>query len=101
MEEINSNEFKDKVLGVRGLVLVDFYADWCGPCQMMKPVLEEFARNNESVKVVGINIDDNVELASSYDVASIPCIILFGGGKEIKRVVGVQSIKKLEKMIGD
>ena len=101
MEEINSSEFKEKVLGAGGLVLVDFYADWCGPCQMMKPILEEFARNNESVKVVGINIDNNAELASNYDISSIPCIILFSGEREIKRVVGIQSVKKLEKMIGD
>lgn len=100
MREIDAKEFDKEVLQTKGLVLVDFNADWCGPCQMMKPVLEEFADDNPAVKVVGINVDDNEELTRDYAVSGIPCMILFSDGKETKRVVGVQSVKKLEKMVG-
>lgn len=100
MREIGAKEFGKEVLETRGLVLVDFYADWCGPCQMMKPVLEEFADGNPAVKVLEVNIDDNEELAREYAVSGIPCMVLFSDGKETKRVVGVQSVKKIERMIG-
>lgn len=82
------------------LVLADFYADWCGPCQMMKPVVEEFAKAHPEVKVVPVNIDDEEELAEKYEVSTIPCLVLFRNGKEVAREVGVMSPKKLEKMLG-
>ncbi|MEE0888222.1 MAG: thioredoxin [Candidatus Saccharimonadaceae bacterium] len=100
MKEIGAKEFEAEVLQENGLVLVDFNADWCGPCQMMKSVLEEFAEKNNTVKVVGVNIDDNEDLAREYNVSGIPCMVLFSDGKETKRVVGVQSVKKIERMIG-
>lgn len=80
--------------------LLDFYADWCGPCQMLKPVLENFERAHPEVKIRKINIDDEEELAEKYGVSGIPCLVLIKDGKEIKREVGVLSPKKLEKMIG-
>ena len=83
----------------KGNVLVDFYADWCGPCQMMKKVVEEFADLHKDVKVVPINIDDEEELAEAYGVSTIPCFVLFRDGKEITREEGVMPLKKLEKML--
>ncbi len=80
--------------------LLDFYADWCGPCQMLKPVLENFEKAHPEVKIRKINIDDEEELAEKYGVSGIPCLVLIKDGKEIKREVGVLSPKKLEKMIG-
>ena len=80
--------------------LLDFYADWCGPCQMLKPVLENFEKAHPEVKIRKINIDDEEELAEKYEVSGIPCLVLIKDGKEIKREVGVLSPKKLEKMIG-
>lgn len=80
--------------------LLDFYADWCGPCQMLKPVLEDFEKAHPEVKIRKINIDDEEELAEKYEVSGIPCLVLIKDGKEIKREVGVLSPKKLEKMIG-
>lgn len=100
MKEINTENFETEVLKVGGMVLVDFNADWCGPCQMMKPILEEFAEKNAEVRLVGINVDDNSDLAEKYGVSGIPCLALFKNGEEVNRVVGVQSVKKLEKMIG-
>ena len=80
--------------------LLDFYADWCGPCQMLKPVLENFEKAHPEVKIRKINIDDEEELAEKYEVSGIPCLVLIKDGKEIKREVGVLSPRKLEKMIG-
>ncbi len=80
--------------------LIDFYADWCGPCQMMKPVLEDFEAKHPEVKVTKVNVDDEEELAERYNVSGIPCLVLLNDGKEVARNVGAISVKKLEKMIG-
>lgn len=81
------------------VVLKDFYADWCGPCQMMKPVLEDFEKAHPEIKIERINIDDEEELAEKYEVSTIPCFVLERDNKETTRLVGVQSPKKLEKML--
>ncbi len=79
--------------------LIDFYADWCGPCQMMKPVVEEFAASHPGIKVRSVNIDEEDELAEQYEVSTIPCFVVLKDGKEIRREVGVLSLKKLEKLM--
>lgn len=78
--------------------ILDFYADWCGPCQMMKPVVEEFKEEHPEVKVRAINIDEEEELAAEYRVSSIPCLVVLKDGKEVNRSVGVMPLKKLEKL---
>lgn len=80
--------------------ILDFYADWCGPCQMMKPVMEEFASAHPEIKVTPINIDEEDEKAENYEVSSIPCVVVLKDGKEINRHIGVASVKKLEKLLG-
>ena len=82
-----------------GLVLKKFYADWCGPCQMMKPVVEEFKEEHPEVEVIEINIDDEEELADKYEVSTIPCLVLERDGEEVAREIGVVPPKKLEKML--
>ena len=79
--------------------ILDFYADWCGPCQMMKPTMEEFEKAHSEIKVTAVNIDEEEELAEKYGVSSIPCIVVLKDGEEVKREVGVVSLKKLEKMV--
>lgn len=79
--------------------ILDFYADWCGPCQMMKPTVEEFKELHPEIKVTAVNIDDEEELAEKYNVATIPCLVVLKDGEEIKRAEGVQSLKKLEKLV--
>lgn len=79
-----------------GLVLVDFYADWCRPCKMMKPVLEEVAGEYKSqIKIASINTDFNKTLSSQYNISGIPCMILFKDGKEVKRIIGYQDKTQL------
>lgn len=82
-----------------GKVLVKFYADWCGPCQMMKPVVEEFAEKHPDVKVLEVNIDDEDELAEKYEVSTIPCFVAMKDGEETARAEGAMPMKKLEKLI--
>ena len=79
--------------------ILDFYADWCGPCQMMKPTMAEFEKAHPEIKVTPVNIDEAEELAEQYGVSSIPCIVVLKDGAEVKREVGVVSLKKLEKMV--
>ncbi|MBQ6414273.1 thioredoxin [Candidatus Saccharibacteria bacterium] len=79
--------------------ILDFYADWCGPCQMMKPTMEEFEKAHPEIQVTAVNIDEQEELAEKYEVSSIPCIVVLKDGEEVRRAVGVQSLKKLEKLV--
>ena len=82
--------FEEEVLKAEGKVLVDFYADWCGPCRMMSPVIDDIAKELEgTVKVGKVNVDNNQELAIKYDVMSIPTIMVFEKGNPIKTFVCV------------
>ena len=84
-----------------GVVVVDFFANWCGPCKMLGPVLEEYAENHDNVKIVSINVDDNNDLARKYNVFSIPCLVVIKDGVEINRSVGLISKTDIDKLIGD
>ena len=99
--EINKDNFEKEIIKSNKKVLVDFNADWCGPCKMMKPILEEMIKDNDNIKIASVNIDDEDELAEKYNVFSIPCLVLFETGKEIKRNVGLISKDELEKFIGE
>ncbi len=82
----------------QGITLVDFNADWCGPCQMMKPVIEELAETRDET-FVSVNIDDEEELADQFSVEGIPCLVVLKDGKEVARSVGVVPAKKVEKLL--
>ncbi len=99
--EVNKENFEDEVLNSDIKVLADFNANWCGPCQMLKPIIEEVALENDNVKIVSINIDDEDLLAEKYNVSSIPCLVLFEQGKETKRSVGLISKDDINTLIGD
>ena len=88
--KLENANFEDEVLNDQGKVLVDFYADWCGPCKMMSPVIDGIAEKlNGSVKVGKINVDENQELAIKYQVMSIPTIMIFNNGIPVKTFIGV------------
>lgn len=85
---VSSTNFESEVLNCPQTVLVDFYADWCGPCKMLTPVIDEIAAEHPEVKVVKLNVDNAPEIASSYGVMSIPTLIVFKGGQAAARSVG-------------
>lgn len=93
MNNYNGENFNEII---KEKVLVDFYADWCGPCKMLAPVLESVAND---IKVFKVNVDKYNDLARQYGVMSIPCLILFDGGKEIKRNIGFIPEAKLKDFI--
>ncbi len=102
MKVINGNKenFNKEVLESLNPVLVDFNATWCGPCRMLGPILDEIA-NEDIIKVVSIDVDENEELSASYGISSIPCLILFKDGKEFKRVVGFRNKEEIIEFIGE
>jgi thioredoxin len=95
--EVNDNNFQAEVLEADLPVLVDFWAPWCGPCRMVAPVVEEIANERSgNLKVVKLNIDENQNTAVSFDVMSIPTLILFNHGQVAKKVVGAYPKRRLE-----
>ncbi|MBT3704370.1 thioredoxin [Candidatus Peregrinibacteria bacterium] len=88
----NDDNFDEEVLRADKPVLVDFFAEWCGPCKMMAPVIDELAKEMEGKVVVGkLNVDESPNTAGKYGVQSIPTTILFKKGEEVDRMVGFQS----------
>ena len=85
---LNKEEFIKEVIDSKETVLVDFYADWCGPCRMLGPILDEISKDK---KVFKVNVDNEMELAQQYGIMSIPCMILFKDGNEDKRLIGLHS----------
>ncbi len=88
---ITNNNFEEEVLKAEGPVIIDFYADWCGPCKMMSPIIDSIAEEINNAKVGKINVDEAQDLAAMYNVMSIPTIIIFKDGKPYKKFVGVTS----------
>ena len=95
---IINNNFKEEVLDYKGTVLVDFYADWCGPCKMLSPVLEEIS-NETDIKICKVTVDENQALAIEYKVMSIPTLIVFKEGKKELVSVGLKSKEEILEMI--
>ena len=86
---VTSENFESEVLQSDKTVLIDFYADWCGPCKILSPIVEEVAKENADVKVVKINVDSEQEIAIKYRIMSIPTLVVIKDGKEINRAIGV------------
>ena len=99
IKKVTSDNFKEEVLNSKVKVLIDFYADWCGPCRMLRPVIDNIANKRDDVKIVSINVDDNEELARKYGVMSIPCLVLIENGQEIRRSVGLIPEEDVIKLI--
>lgn len=93
--KVTSDTFETEVLKSEKTVVADFNADWCGPCKMLGPVLEEVSEELSEVKFVSINVDDEDILAEDHDISSIPCLIVFKNGEETNRSVGLISKDEL------
>lgn len=96
--EFTDKNFNKEVIGSDKAVLVDFWATWCGPCQMMSPIIEEISREMEGrVKVGKLEVDSNPEMAGKYEIMSIPVLKIFKGGKVVKEFIGLQNKEVLKK----
>ena len=95
MKEITDETFEADVLQADTPVVVDFWAPWCGPCRVIAPALEEINEETENLRVVKLNVDDNQQTAASYDVMSIPTIILFKNGEVATKIIGALPKKRL------
>ena len=87
--KVTSSNFESEVLQSEKPVLIDFYADWCGPCKMLSPIVDKVAEENSDIKVVKINVDNSQDLAMRYQVMSIPTLVVIKNGKEVNRAVGL------------
>lgn len=97
----DSNNFNEVVLESKIPVLVDFYADWCGPCKMMSPILDEISQEFEGkIKIAKVNVDDNPDLSSKYKIMSIPNMILFENGVKKENIVGARSKDDIIRFLG-
>ena len=89
--KVSNENFNSEVISSDKPVLIDFYADWCGPCKMLSPIVDKLAEEHSEFKVVKVNVDENPDLAGSYQVMSIPTLVVIENGKEVNRSMGLQS----------
>ena len=97
---LTADNFKEEVLEISGLILIDCYADWCGPCKMIKPVLEELKKKmGNKIIILKIDIDKNISLSSEYRIQSVPTLVLWKQGEIIWRQSGALSLNELEQVL--
>lgn len=97
--DVTNSNFEEEVLKSKETVLVDFYADWCGPCQMLSPIVDQIANERKDIKVCRINVDKEQDLAIKYDVMSIPTLVVIKNGEEVNRTVGLVDKNEILDMI--
>ena len=100
VDKVSDTTFESEVLKATGPVVVDFWAEWCGPCRMIAPALEEIAGTlNGKVKIVKLNVDENPQTAAKYGIQSIPTLMIFKNGQMASRQIGAAPKQKLEQWI--
>ena len=97
--KITSDNFRSEVLESKEVVLLDFYADWCGPCRMVGPIIEEIAEENEHIKVGKINVDEQAELAARFKVNSIPMLLVMKDGQVVAQSLGAKPKNQILAML--
>ena len=99
MIELTKENFQTEITKTDQPILVDFWAVWCGPCQMMAPILDEIQAEMPDVQIGKVNVDEQMDLARQFRVVSIPTLIIFKNGQEVKRMVGVTSKEELKEAL--
>ncbi len=99
LKHLTQNEFESEVLQSEKPVIIDFFATWCGPCKMLGPVLEEVAEENDDVKIVKVDIDENMELAQQFGIMSVPTLVIFKNAQEIGRKIGFKPKEQVLEII--
>lgn len=99
LKHITTSEFEQEVLNYNGKVLVDFFATWCGPCQMLSPVLEKISEEETEIKIVKVNIDEETKLSIENGVEVVPTLVLYDNGKVVRKLEGYRDEEELKKEI--
>lgn len=98
--KLNKTNFKQEIMNRKGVALVDFYADWCGPCKMVSPIINEIAEERSDILVGKVDVDQSPELAAEFGVMSIPTLIIFKDGEVISETVGYRPKQEILSMLG-
>ena len=99
VQKIFEEDFTDKVIKSEKTVLVDFFAEWCGPCKMLAPVLDVLQNDNEDYEFFKVNVDENPQLATAFEVSTIPNILIFKNGEVVERSIGFKTTEQLQELL--
>ena len=99
MKEVMDSNFKEEVQNQSGVVVVDFWASWCGPCKMLSPVIEELSNEVTTAKFAKVNVDENPQSSQNFNIASIPTLLVFKDGKVVDTMVGFRPKAELEQLV--